>query len=404
MATALAFNSTSLQSTTPGLGITAAKVKHHSIPNKNANTYALAHANRSVLPFVNYPSKQITVSGNIKGSSVSDLDSRIDAFKAALSATNGNLDVGYAGGTRRYIATVTGFDIDDDQGLTTADWTIIFTCTNPFGMNTASTSLLTASGNTAQTTNFAPTFQGTAPYQVPVITLTYSVATAPGTNIAVNPGFEVDLSNWYSTGYGTGTRVTTQHNSGVAALQMVNGTTANTVPSAGTYGWEGAYLNNLVVGQTYTMSMWFKGAVGGEVVKMSTYGSSVATLTLTTGWQLLSLTFTATSASDGIYIWSTTSGATWYADDLSVTPNVPSYISVTNHANGQGITIFNQTINPGDVIIFDSANRRVTQNGTEIDFIGSFIEIAAGIAQIDYADGLTTRTFSIDISQQVLFL
>ena len=405
MATAVAYNSTSIQSATPGLGVTVESVDHHSIPNKNANTYALAHANKSVLPIINYPSKQITIRGNIKGSSISDLDTRIDAFKALFNGKDGNLDVGYAGGTRRYIATLTGLLIDDSQGLTTAEFTAVFTCTNPFGQNTSSTSLLTASGNTTQPTNFAPTFQGNAPYQLPVITLTYTAATASTANSVANPGFEVDLSGYSSGGIGTATRVTAQHNSGVAAMQMVNAASSPlSVPQTNTYGFEIYPLSGLTVGQLYTVSVWVKGNAGGENFGISTLSTPTTLKTLTTGWQLVTFTFTAGFTTDQLYFSSTTASATWFLDDVSVIPNVPAYISVTNHANGQGIVIFNQPISAGDVIVFDSNNRKVTQNGVEIDFIGSFIEIAAGVAQIDYSDGLTTRTFSINISQNALFL
>lgn len=401
MATAIAFDGNNLQTTV----YTTSDIDHENLPNKNANTYALAHANKSVLPFVNYPSRSITIKGNIKGTSIADCDAKMDAFKAYFNKKDANLDIGYNGGTRRYIATVQGLQVDRPKGLTTADFTVVFICTNPFGQNTSSTSLLTASGNTTQPTNFAPTFQGNAPYQLPVITLTYSAATNSTANSVANPGFEVDTSGWSSGGIGTFTRVTAQHNTGVAAGQMVNAASSPlSSPSANTYGFELYALSGLTPGQAYTVQLWVKGNAGGETVKASSLSSAVSTITLTTGWQLVSFTFTPGFSTDQIYVWSTTASATWFLDDVTVIPNLPAYISVTNHANGQGIIIFNYAISPGDVIVMDSNNRIVTQNGVEIDFLGSFIEIAAGVAQIDYADGLTTRTFSINISQNALFL
>ena len=176
--TPVAFQSSSLQTG----NITVENVEHFSIPNKNANTYALAHGNRSVLPFINYPSRQIVVKGHIKGSSVADLDTRLDNLKALLNNTkNGNLDVGHAGGTRRYIATLTGFDPDRDRGLAVADWTAIFTCINPFGLTITPVAGISDATNTAATDNWTHTFQGNAEIQLPVFTLTYTTITGGST-------------------------------------------------------------------------------------------------------------------------------------------------------------------------------------------------------------------------------
>lgn len=402
MSTAITFDGNNLQTS---VYTTSDIDGHDGLPQKNANAYALAHANKSVLPFVNYPARQITIKGNIKGTSISDAESKIDTFKSYFNKKEGNLDIGFAGGTRRFIATVIGLQVDRPQGLTTADYTIVFNCTYPFGTNTSVSSLLTASANTVSPTNFAPTFQGNCPYQLPVITLTYVGATSSAANSVTNPGFEVDLSGWSSGGIGTATRVTAQHNTGVAAMQMVNAASSPlSVPSANTYGWELYALSGLVPGTTYTVQMWVKGNAGGETFKTQSLLSAVTTQVLTTGWQLVSFTFVASFTTDQIYVWSTTASATWFLDDVSVIPFVPVFLNVTNHANGQGILLFTNILAPGDVIVMDSSTRKVTQNGVEIDFTGSFIEIANGVAQIDYVDGLLTRNFTINISQTALFL
>lgn len=401
MSTAISFDGNSLQTSS----ITTSDIDHESIPSKNANTYALAHGNRSVLPFINYPSKQITIKGTLKAATPALADALVDTFKAYFNTKEGNLDIGFAGSTRRYIATAIGLQVDDEQGLTVREYTVVFVCTYPFGQNTSSTTLINATGNTSGSTNFAPTFVGSAPYQLPIITLTYSAAVSSALNAVLNPGFEVDTSGWSSGGIGTFTRVTAQHNTGVAAGQMVNAASSPlSVPSANTYGWELYPLSGLIPGTTYTVSLWVKGNAGGETIKASSLSSAVSTLTATTGWQLITFTFVAQFSTDQIYVWSTTASATWFLDDVSVIPAVPAYVTVTNHANGQGILLFSNPIQPGDVIVFDSTTRKVTQNGVEIDFTGSFIELMASVAQFDYADGLISRTFSITIVQNPLWL
>lgn len=401
MATAITFDGNNLQTST----YTTSDIDHETIPSKNANTYALAHGNRSVLPFINYPSRQITIKGNIKGATVAACDAAVDAFKAYFNNKEANLDIGYNATTRRYIATAIGINIDPGRGLTVRDFTVVFVCTYPFGMNTANTTLINSSGNTSGSTNFAPTFVGTAPFQLPIITLTYAAAVSSAINAVTNPGFEVDTSGWSSGGIGTFTRVTAQNHSGVAAGQMVNAASSPlTVPSANTYGWELYPLSGLVPGTTYTVSFWVKGNAGGETIKGSSLSSAVTTVTGTTSWQLVSFTFVAQFSTDQIYIWSTTASATWFLDDVSVTPNIAAYVTVANHANGQGILLFSNPIMPGDVIVMDSTTRKVTQNGVEIDFTGSFIELAASVAQFDYTDGLISRTFTITIAYNPLNL
>lgn len=262
MATAISFDANNLQTASGagGLGIATSDIQHESLANKNANIYGLAHANRSSLPFVNYPSRQVTIKGYIKGSSIADTDSKVDAFKAYFNKKEGNLDIGYNSGTRRYIATVQGIDIDPDNGLTVREFTVVFICSIPFGQNTSASTFGTVSGNTAATTNVTGTLAGTAPYQLPVITITVTAVT------------------------------------------------------------------------------------GGD-----------------------------------------------------------GYVVLTNHANGQGITLIGNTLVNGDVIVIDVQNRKVTLNGIEIDYLGSFPEVAPGSAQFDYADGFTTRTVTINITYNAYY-
>ena len=173
MATSISFDGNDLQTST----IITSEINHESIPQKDAKLYALAHANKSVIPFVSYPSRRIIVSGKVLASSISALDTALDTFRAYFRETDANLDIGYGGGTRRYTATVNGLTIDRPGGLQFANFTIEFLCTQPFGQATSTTSALSASARTSGSYTDAHTFVGTAPYQLPVWTITVNSIT-----------------------------------------------------------------------------------------------------------------------------------------------------------------------------------------------------------------------------------
>ncbi len=257
METNVTFNSNDLQTEY----IITADIAHFSIPQKDAQAYALAHANKSALPFINYPGKMITITGKLLGDGVTDLDSRIDTFKNYFHTKDGNLDIDYNSGTRRYVCTLVGLDIDRPGGLAYANFTAQFFCTIPFGMATSATTANTENNMTGATDSWTHSYVGTAPYQLPVVTITIDSGT----------------------------------------------------------GLDG-------------------------------------------------------------------------------------HLTISNNANGQGITIIGQTFVATDVIVIDSKNRTVKLNGTEIDFLGSFPELAPGSQQINYADGFTTRQFDITITYVPLYM
>ena len=173
MATSISFDGNSLQTA----NILTASIEHETIPIKDARMHALAHANRSVIPYVQYPSRTVRISGKVIGSSISDLDSRLDTFRSYFRDTDSNLDIGYGGSTRRYIATLNALAIDRPGGLLFANFEAEFVCTQPFGRNTTSTSALSASARTSAAYNDEHTFLGTAPYQLPIITIVINSVT-----------------------------------------------------------------------------------------------------------------------------------------------------------------------------------------------------------------------------------
>lgn len=173
--TAISFNSNSLQTD----NYITADIKHESVPQKDAPVYSLAHANRSSIPYINYPQKVITVTGKIVGSGISDVEGRIDTFKSYFATEVAQaLDIAYAGGTRRYTALATTVDVDRPGGLDWANFTVVFTCTKPFGTATAAVQVLDEEDHTTSPASFTPlTFAGSAPWQQPKITITITDVT-----------------------------------------------------------------------------------------------------------------------------------------------------------------------------------------------------------------------------------
>lgn len=263
MTGAITFDSNDLQSysRTTLVGILTNGIEHTNLPAKDASLYGLANTNQSVIPYVGYPSKAIVVSGVIVGSTSANLDSRIDSFKAYFLGKDKNLDIEYNGTTRRYVATANTISVVRQQKALFATFQIEFICTLPFGKNSSATTALSASGRTLSGYTDPYTFLGSAPFQLPVITITYSAVT------------------------------------------------------------------------------------------------------------------------DGA-----------------------SFVSFGNNANGQGITITDQTWVAADVLEIDVANRTVKKNGVEIDFLGAFPEFAPGAQNFSYSDGFTARTFAITVSYYQMWL
>lgn len=177
------FAGNSLQTST----IYCKDIDDESMPTKDVKVMALAHANRSKIPFTSHPSKTIKVGGTIYSDTIANLDTALDTFRGYFNGTDQNLDIDYVATIRRYTATVNSLAISRPNGLTFADFSLEFVCTNPFGQSTATTTALTATARTLATYADSHTFIGSAPYQLPLATITFTAITG-GTTQSVNFG------------------------------------------------------------------------------------------------------------------------------------------------------------------------------------------------------------------------
>ncbi len=89
--------------------------KHESSPERQIEIMELAREDGGILVSEKYKPKIIEISGILKASSRSALDTLIDNFKELLSRKNKNLDIEHAGTTRRYVAYASKIEIDRDH-------------------------------------------------------------------------------------------------------------------------------------------------------------------------------------------------------------------------------------------------------------------------------------------------
>lgn len=168
MSTAISFNSNSLQDD----NIITESIDHHDAPDEEINMYNVAHANRRRATYGNVSSKRITVAGTIKSDSIEAFDSLVDTFKGYLTGIEKNLDIGYAGSTRRYIATKASVSIPRPGGLESSKFTVVFECSVPFGMDITPTQICSVSGATSFPAVTAMDVGGNVEFQYPIITVT----------------------------------------------------------------------------------------------------------------------------------------------------------------------------------------------------------------------------------------
>lgn len=149
----------------------------HTQPfTRNLPTFNLARSHGAVKTDNTYGTKVIPHNGKIHGTSQSDIQSKIDTFNATMTGFDKNLDIGFAGTTRRYIATPQKARAWQD--ITASNWAnfeIEYLVTT-FGIDTTSTNISSGS-TTAASFAISTSIGGSAPQQPLIITVTVTAAT-----------------------------------------------------------------------------------------------------------------------------------------------------------------------------------------------------------------------------------
>lgn len=116
--------------------------KHESAPNRILNTMALSREDGEIMISQKYGNKTISLTGYLTASSKANLETAIDSFKELFSRIEKNLDIEWAGGTRRYVATCQSHNFDRDYfHLLFVPWTAEFVVSSGVGEDTTETAL-----------------------------------------------------------------------------------------------------------------------------------------------------------------------------------------------------------------------------------------------------------------------
>lgn len=119
--------------------------KHESMPDRDLEILQLARDDGGVLVSERFASKIITIQGTLKASTQAALEALIDTYKELLSRKDKNLDISFAGGTRRYVAYARAFTIDRDHfHLLFVPYQIEFVVPGGMGVDTSETAAVNA--------------------------------------------------------------------------------------------------------------------------------------------------------------------------------------------------------------------------------------------------------------------
>jgi PKD repeat protein len=215
----------------------------------------------------------------------------------------------------------------DASGSTDIDTTPIATCSFAWGDST------TTPAQTAALATHSYSAPGTYIVTVTVtdtagLSATKSAAVSALGNLIGNPGFETDTTRWNTIVTGTSLQRVSGGHSGNWSAQLTNtGTSVTTLGLNDSPNWITS-----TSAATYTASLWVRASTAGAVLKLKVreysgstlVGSQSASITLSTEWQRVSLTYApaapgSSSLDYQAYVSSAPPGATFLADDASIT-------------------------------------------------------------------------------------
>lgn len=156
-------------------GATVTESDVYSAPPNDIQAVELAERDGALIVQQRYKAKRFTANGHIQKTTVSELESALDAFKAAMAVKNQAFDIDYAGGVRRYAASAENIIITR-SAPTSVGFSVEFLSPDGMGWDVESTELLAPSNVSASAQSFPVTVGGS--YQAePLITVTLNSVT-----------------------------------------------------------------------------------------------------------------------------------------------------------------------------------------------------------------------------------
>ncbi len=156
------------------------QLKHESVPFRELTLQQLAKDDGAILVSVRYGVKRIIINGRIKASTQSGLETAIDIFKELFSRKEKNLDISWAGSTRRYVATCSRHEFNRDyMHINFVPWSAEFIIVSGVGKDTAITAVVNAFDvNLSSLLSTSVTLNGSAEPK-PIFTIKFNDANWP---------------------------------------------------------------------------------------------------------------------------------------------------------------------------------------------------------------------------------
>ncbi len=132
----------------------------YSMPDNNIQADSLAERDGVLITQQLLKSKSIKVEGLLRCDTRTQLEQLRDTFLLAMSQKNQALDVDYAGGTRRWLASAESV-ILSDTALTVFGFTVTFLSPDGVGWDLDSSELIAATGVTSSVAGLTHTVGGT---------------------------------------------------------------------------------------------------------------------------------------------------------------------------------------------------------------------------------------------------
>lgn len=169
-------------------GLTVLKTNPYRPTKRNVSVSDLVRSNKSKINSAFYNEKTISVTVEITRNTRALMESSLDSLMALLQPIDKTLVLSQSGGLRKYYCTYEDNIVNEDaEGGSYIELELIFRCSDRFGYDINPSLLLQFSGYTSNYRSDQLTFGGSALWQVPVITLTFSALTS-GTTKTVTIG------------------------------------------------------------------------------------------------------------------------------------------------------------------------------------------------------------------------
>lgn len=167
-------------------GLTVLATDPYKPPKRVLSISDIARSDSAKLNSAFYRKKVVTVTVALQRATRGLLETSIDSLMSILQGQEKELVLQQSNTNRKYICTLADVVVNRDGGAY-VELDLVFECSDRFGYDTAATLLAQVSGYTSYLKTTQITVDGSAPWQVPLIIITYTAIT-DGTSKTVTVG------------------------------------------------------------------------------------------------------------------------------------------------------------------------------------------------------------------------